>query len=67
MQRLSQHQEIEPLKRRVKKTLKRLGPLRDLQVQLETIVAFQQRTLIPDFKLLLNDANNVKLKRFTMS
>ena len=50
MQRSSRHQEIESLKRRVKKVLKRLGPLRDLQVQLETIVAFQQRKLIPVFK-----------------
>jgi len=63
MQRLYRDQEIESLRGRVKKVLKRLGPLRDIQVQLETIVPFQQRKLIGDFKANLQRREQREIKK----
>src|SRR5262245_79201 len=63
MQRLYRHEEIESLRGRVKKVLKRLGALRDIQVQLETIVPFQQRKLIGDFKANLQRREQREIKK----
>src|SRR5438552_17239703 len=48
---LSKRAEISKLQRRFKKVLKGMGPLRDVQVQLENVAHMRQKTgLILDFK-----------------
>lgn len=43
-------EDIARLQRQLKKVLKRMGPLRDIQVQLEHIAAFRETEPIRDFK-----------------
>ncbi len=50
---LSQGEDVVKLQRRFKKVLKGIGPLRDLQVQLETVAHLRQDGLIGDFKRTL--------------
>ena len=47
---LSKHAEIANLQRRFKKVLKRMGPLRDVQVQLETVSKMHQIGGIKEFE-----------------
>ncbi len=47
---LSKHDEIANLQRRFKKVLKRMGPLRDVQVQLETVSKMHQIGAIKEFE-----------------
>jgi CHAD domain-containing protein len=42
--------DVLPARKRVKKTLKRMGPLRDLHVQMETLAAVSESALVKDFK-----------------
>lgn len=50
---VSRNQNIVHLQRQFKKVLKRMGPLRDVQVQLETISTFRATEPIKDFKRAL--------------
>lgn len=50
---LTRREDIARLQRRFKKVLKRMGPLRDLQVQLEDLSHVRQLGLINDFKRTL--------------
>jgi CHAD domain-containing protein len=52
-QALSKDNHIPKLQRRFKKVLKRMGPLRDLQVQLGTVSRLRQAGLVQDFKRTL--------------
>ena len=50
---LSQRDDIAKLQRHFKKVLKGIGPLRDLQVQLETVAHLRQDGLVAEFKRVL--------------
>src|SRR5437868_6353477 len=50
---LTRRDEIPKLQDRFKKVLKRLGPLRDIQVQLEGLSQIQRLALISEFKKTL--------------
>jgi CHAD domain-containing protein len=50
---LARHPGVPKLQRRLKKILKRMGPLRDVQVQLQTLQQVGQGDLIADFKQTL--------------
>ena len=52
-QALSKDNHILKLRRRFKKVLKRMGPLRDLQVQLGTVSRLRQAGLVEDFRRTL--------------
>jgi len=52
-QSLSKDNHIPKLRRRFKKVLKRMGPLRDVQVQLGTVSRLRQAGLVQDFKRTL--------------
>jgi CHAD domain-containing protein len=47
---LSKDEEIPRLQRRFKKVLKRMGPLRDVQVQLENVSKIHQAGVVAEFK-----------------
>src|SRR5262245_57516318 len=47
---ITRRDQISKLQRRFKKVLKRMGPLRDVQVQLENLSHLQQNGLIKEFK-----------------
>jgi CHAD domain-containing protein len=47
---LSQREDLARLQRRFKRVLKGIGPLRDLQVHLETMAHLRQDGLVADFK-----------------
>src|SRR5262249_15934167 len=47
---VSKHEEIPTLQRRFKKVLKSMGPLRDVQVQLENVSLLRQVNTIADFQ-----------------
>src|SRR5262245_51147507 len=50
---ITRRNQIAKLQRRFKKVLKRMGPLRDVQVQLENVSQLQQSGLIKKFKSAL--------------
>jgi CHAD domain-containing protein len=52
-QALSKDNHIPKLQRRFKKVLKRMGPVRDVQVQLGTVSRLRQAGLVQDFKRTL--------------
>jgi CHAD domain-containing protein len=59
---LSQRDDISKLQRHFKKVLKGIGPLRDLQVQLETVAHLRQDGLVADFKRVLKRRENSEIK-----
>ncbi|HEY2382934.1 MAG TPA: CHAD domain-containing protein [Terriglobia bacterium] len=54
---------VAGLQRRLKKVLKRMGPLRDLQVQLENVSQIPQAAAISDFKNRLERRERQEIKR----
>lgn len=62
-QDLTRSDEIEDLRRRFKKVLKRMGPLRDLQVQLENVSQIPAAPLISDFKNRLERRERREIKK----
>ena len=62
-QALSGRNGIDKLRRRFKKVLKSMGPLRDLQVQLENVSQISQGRLIADFKDGLERRERREIKR----
>ena len=60
---LSSRDGVAGLQRRLKKVLKRMGPLRDLQVQLENVSQIPQAPLIADFKNRLERRERREIKR----
>jgi CHAD domain-containing protein len=61
-QALSKNKEIAELQRRFKKVLKRMGPLRDVQVQLENVSEFRQDGPIVDFRRALQRRERREIK-----
>jgi CHAD domain-containing protein len=59
---LSQRDDIAKLQRHFKKVLKGIGPLRDLQVQLETVAHLRQDGLVADFKRVLERREGREIK-----
>jgi CHAD domain-containing protein len=59
---LSQQKDIAKLQRRLKKVLKGVGPLRDLQVQLGTVAHLRQEGLVADFKRVLERRESREIK-----
>src|SRR5215468_5078835 len=62
-QALSSRNHIDKLQRRFKKVLKRMGPLRDLQVQLGNVTQIRQGRFIADFKDGLQRRERREVKR----
>lgn len=60
---LARDPEVPKLQRRLKKVLKGMGPLRDVQVQLQTIRQFGQGDLIADFKRSLKRLEKKQIDR----
>jgi len=59
---LSRNAGIAKLQRRFKKVLKNMGPLRDLQVQLENVSQLRQGDVVADFKRTLERRERRKVK-----
>src|SRR5215510_2541622 len=62
-QALSSRNHIDKLQRRFKKVLKRMGPLRDVQVQLENVSQILQKGVIAEFKDGLEKRERREIKR----
>jgi CHAD domain-containing protein len=62
-QALSQRDGISSLQRRFKKVLKKMGPLRDVQVQLENVSQIPQAPVITDFKNRLERRERQAIKK----
>jgi CHAD domain-containing protein len=62
-QALSSRNGIDRLRRRFKKVLRRMGPLRDLQVQLGNVTQIPQGRVIADFKDGLQRRERREIKR----
>jgi CHAD domain-containing protein len=62
-QALSKRDGIADLQRQFKKVLQKMGPLRDLQVQLETVSKISRAPLIADFKDRLERRERLEIKR----
>src|SRR5215813_13787463 len=58
---LSKRDEIAELQRHFRKVLKRMGPLRDLQVQLENIAHLRQIGVIADYRKTLERRERRKI------
>jgi CHAD domain-containing protein len=58
---LSRRNQIAKLQRRFKQVLKQMGPLRDVQVQLENLSRMRQNGLIGNFKKLLERKEKRKI------
>jgi CHAD domain-containing protein len=59
---LSNDEEIAAVQKQFKKVLKRMGPLRDVQVQLEGLARFRANGVITDFKRRLKRRENAKIQ-----
>jgi CHAD domain-containing protein len=63
---VSQQEDIAELQRRLKKVLKGVGPLRDLQVQLGTVAHLRQDGLVADFKRVLERRESREIKNLQL-
>jgi CHAD domain-containing protein len=63
---LSNRKEIPKLQKRLKKILKSMGPLRDVQVQLETVSHVGNGDLIADFKRTLKRREKREINRIPL-
>jgi len=59
---ISKNEEIAAVQKQFKKVLKRMGPLRDVQVQLEGLERFRTNGIITDFKQNLKRRENASIK-----
>src|SRR5207247_73313 len=59
----SKNKEIARVRKQFKKVLKRMGPLRDVQVQLENLAGLRANEIITDFKGALKRREKSEIKR----
>src|SRR2546423_15508104 len=60
---ISKNKEIARVQKQFKKVLKRMGPLRDVQVQLENLARLRANEVITDFKGVLKRREKSEIKR----